>query len=294
MSPADPPQSPDLTDPVGVRSTPPVDPPSSDCCTPQEQESCCEPSAKSVLLRSGAHDGTVRLPMTPAAMEAVWQEMHAPLLRFIARRVSDPRDAEDVLQDVMLRIHRHAGEMDDFENVGAWVHQVTRTAIVDFYRRRAARPEQAAGTGAEVDEFGASAALDAAEPDDGRSELARCLQAVAATTARQVPRGAGADRVRRPQPGRGRRTTRTVDVRDEGARPAGPGAAARRCCSSAATSSSTRGAALPATALARVGAGAAATRPRARRDEPMLLIDGICGSARARARQLGRIGRART
>jgi RNA polymerase sigma-70 factor, ECF subfamily len=116
--------------------------------------------------------------MTPAATEAVWQEMHAPLLRFIARRVSDPRDAEDVLQDVMVRIHRHAGEMDDFENVGAWVHQVTRTAIIDFYRRRAARPEQAAGTSAEVDEFHL-ATPDASPPDTTRTELARCLRPLA-------------------------------------------------------------------------------------------------------------------
>jgi RNA polymerase sigma-70 factor (ECF subfamily) len=114
--------------------------------------------------------------MTTAALEAVWHEMHAPLLRFIAHRVSDPRDAEDVLQDVMVRIHRHAGEIDEFERVGAWVHQVTRTAIIDFYRRRAARPEQAAGTSAEVDEFQPPAALDSTSPETARTELARCLR----------------------------------------------------------------------------------------------------------------------
>lgn len=118
----------------------------------------------------------MRLPMTAAALEAVWHEMHTPLLRFIARRVSDPRDAEDVLQDVMVRIHRHAGEIEEFEQVGAWVHQVTRTAIVDFYRRRAARPEQAAGTSAELGESQLLAALDSTPPETTRSELARCLR----------------------------------------------------------------------------------------------------------------------
>lgn len=52
--------------------------------------------------------------MTTAAMERLWEEMHAPLLRVIARRVSDPRDAEDVLQDVMLRIQRQSREIDEF------------------------------------------------------------------------------------------------------------------------------------------------------------------------------------
>jgi RNA polymerase sigma-70 factor (ECF subfamily) len=116
--------------------------------------------------------------MTTAALEDLWHEMHAPLLRFIERRVSDPRDAEDVLQDVMLRIQRHAGDMDDFEHVGAWVHQVTRSAIVDFYRRRAARPEQAAGTATDVDES-QPPALDSTPSDSASTELARCLRPLA-------------------------------------------------------------------------------------------------------------------
>ena len=114
--------------------------------------------------------------MTATAAEDVWREMHAPLLRFIARRVGDPRDAEDVLQEVMVRIQRHAGDMEEFEQVGAWVHQVTRSAIVDFYRRRAARPEQAAGTPADLGDFPASAPPAAAPPEAVRSELAQCLR----------------------------------------------------------------------------------------------------------------------
>jgi RNA polymerase sigma-70 factor, ECF subfamily len=112
--------------------------------------------------------------MTTAELEQVWQEMHSPLLRVIASRVSDPRDAEDVLQDVMLRIQRHGGELDDVEHLGAWVHQVTRSAVIDFYRRRAARPEQAAGTTADLGDIAAS---DAEEPPEAvRRELAHCLR----------------------------------------------------------------------------------------------------------------------
>jgi RNA polymerase sigma-70 factor (ECF subfamily) len=116
--------------------------------------------------------------MTTTAVEDVWREMHAPLLRFIARRVSDPRDAEDVLQDVMVRIQRHAGEMDRFDHLGAWVQQVTRSAIVDFYRRRAARPELAAGSGADIDEF--RDAVDPIPTPAVQAELARCLRPLVA------------------------------------------------------------------------------------------------------------------
>jgi RNA polymerase sigma-70 factor (ECF subfamily) len=109
--------------------------------------------------------------MTTTAAEDLWREMHAPLLRVIARRISDPRDAEDVLQDVMVRIQRHASQIGAFENVTAWVHQVTQSAVIDFYRRRAARPEQPAGAGVEVDELGPETPSDVP-----RSELTACLR----------------------------------------------------------------------------------------------------------------------
>jgi RNA polymerase sigma-70 factor (ECF subfamily) len=127
------------------------------------------------MLRRGTDRRRMRLSMTTATVEDLWREMHAPLLRVIARSVSDPRDAEDVLQDVMLRIHRHSDEMDEFEHLSAWVHQVTRSAIIDFYRRRAARPERPAGTTADLPGL-AGAPTPASMPPDVGTELARCLR----------------------------------------------------------------------------------------------------------------------
>jgi len=39
--------------------------------------------------------------------EHIWDEFHVPLQQFIRRRVSDETTAEDVLQDVFLKIHQH-------------------------------------------------------------------------------------------------------------------------------------------------------------------------------------------
>lgn len=77
--------------------------------------------------------------------EAIWQDFHARLLAFIARRVPDRDNAEDILQEVMLRIHRHAGELEHTAAVGAWIHRITRNAIADHYRRAAVRRERPAG-----------------------------------------------------------------------------------------------------------------------------------------------------
>jgi RNA polymerase sigma-70 factor, ECF subfamily len=103
--------------------------------------------------------------------EAIWEEFHRRLLGFIARRVSDRDSAEDILQDVMLRIHRHAGELEHSAAVGGWIHQIARNAIIDHYRRAPVRRERPAG----IEPVPDDAPAPETTPSDPRDELARCL-----------------------------------------------------------------------------------------------------------------------
>jgi RNA polymerase sigma-70 factor (ECF subfamily) len=66
----------------------------------------------------------------------LWQEFGNHLRAFIRRRVSDEQDAEDVLQDVFLKIHEQACSVKDPERVQGWVYRIARHAVVDFYRAR--------------------------------------------------------------------------------------------------------------------------------------------------------------
>lgn len=45
--------------------------------------------------------------------EHLWEAFHAPLHRFIRRRVPDEMVADDLLQDVFLKIHLHIEELQD-------------------------------------------------------------------------------------------------------------------------------------------------------------------------------------
>ena len=102
-------------------------------------------------------------------------ELRAPLARFIAHRVADPEDAEDVLQEVLLRIHRHGDELADADRVTAWVHRIARNAVIDHYRRRAARPERPAGAAHDLVER-ADGSPDEPGAEAARRELAACLR----------------------------------------------------------------------------------------------------------------------
>jgi len=66
--------------------------------------------------------------------EDVWETFHAPLQQFIRRRVSNDATAEDLLQDVFLNIHQHVDMLRDVKKLESWIYQVTRNAIIDYYR----------------------------------------------------------------------------------------------------------------------------------------------------------------
>ncbi|MCA1674377.1 MAG: sigma-70 family RNA polymerase sigma factor [Actinobacteria bacterium] len=105
--------------------------------------------------------------------EAIWRDLHAPLLGFIARRVPDRATAEDILQDVMLRIHRHAGELKSAPALGGWIHEIARNAITDHYRRAVVRRERP--TGSEIDLDQPAPTMPEPGPAELRTELAACL-----------------------------------------------------------------------------------------------------------------------
>jgi RNA polymerase sigma-70 factor (ECF subfamily) len=114
--------------------------------------------------------GTDVQPAAPDA-EAIWEEFHEGLLGFVRRRVRSRETAEDIVQDVMLRVHRQIDGIDRAEAIGAWMHTIARNAIIDHYRSAAVRRELASGS--EV----VPEATAEPEPDsrDVRGELAACV-----------------------------------------------------------------------------------------------------------------------
>ena len=55
---------------------------------------------------------------------------------FIRRRVADPGDAEDILQDVFYELLEAYRMMKPVEQVTAWLFRVARNRITDLFRRR--------------------------------------------------------------------------------------------------------------------------------------------------------------
>ena len=82
------------------------------------------------------------LPMTDRNREitALVTRERSRLATFIRRRVSDPLDAEDVLQDVLHDFVRAYRLPEPIEQAGAWLFRVARNRIIDRFLRRKTRP----------------------------------------------------------------------------------------------------------------------------------------------------------
>lgn len=73
-------------------------------------------------------------------VETIYSELGASLRGFILQRVSDPQTADDILQDVFLKIYTHLDTLRDDAKVSSWVYQIARNAIIDHYRKREDAP----------------------------------------------------------------------------------------------------------------------------------------------------------
>ena len=69
----------------------------------------------------------------------VVQRERSRLLNFIRRRVPDPNDAEDVLQDVFYKLVEANRLLMPIDHVASWLFRVARNRIIDLVRKR--KPE---------------------------------------------------------------------------------------------------------------------------------------------------------
>ena len=76
-------------------------------------------------------------------------------------------DADDIVQQVFLRLHRGLPTLHDDERVYAWIFRTARNAIADYYRAAGPRREVASGDLSDLDSLDAAIATQATTgPDD--------------------------------------------------------------------------------------------------------------------------------
>ncbi|HEY4837510.1 MAG TPA: sigma-70 family RNA polymerase sigma factor, partial [Candidatus Acidoferrales bacterium] len=67
-------------------------------------------------------------------------EQRARLRNFIRRRVPDPSDAEDIVQEVFYELVEANRLLMPIEHVTGWLYRVARNRIIDLFRKK--KPER--------------------------------------------------------------------------------------------------------------------------------------------------------
>ncbi len=93
-------------------------------------------------VRRGEEAGATRL----------FQRWSGPLLKFTGRMLGDPAEAEEVTQDVFLKVIARAGQYDGRASVASWLFAIAANACRDRLRRSARRPSVPLDAVAEVPE----------------------------------------------------------------------------------------------------------------------------------------------
>lgn len=73
--------------------------------------------------------------------ENIWEKFHNELLSFIKKSVKDTDTANDILQDVFIKIHLRLNTLTHQDKLTSWLYQITRNSILDFLKKHKPKSE---------------------------------------------------------------------------------------------------------------------------------------------------------
>ena len=68
--------------------------------------------------------------------EQVWRDFSKKLLGFIRSKVANETVADDLMQEVFIKIHQQQTSLSQKENLMSWLYTITRNTIIDYYRKK--------------------------------------------------------------------------------------------------------------------------------------------------------------
>jgi RNA polymerase sigma-70 factor (ECF subfamily) len=86
---------------------------------------------KEVIMNQTNENFSIKVNGT---IEPIWREYQNKLHGFILSRVGDRSTADDILQDVFLRIYSKIDTLREDSKFQSWMYRITRNAIIDYYR----------------------------------------------------------------------------------------------------------------------------------------------------------------
>lgn len=68
--------------------------------------------------------------------DQIWTDFSGRIHSFVKKRVNNDADADDIIQEIILKIHRNLPRLKDSGKILPWIYSVSRSAIADHYREK--------------------------------------------------------------------------------------------------------------------------------------------------------------
>ena len=68
--------------------------------------------------------------------QEVWSEFSGQIRSYLLGKVKQRDDADDLLQEIFIKIHNNIGTLQDEKKLAPWIHQIVRNTLTDYYRKR--------------------------------------------------------------------------------------------------------------------------------------------------------------
>ena len=74
--------------------------------------------------------------------QSVWNNLNSEVYFFILKKVKDRNAANDILQNSFLKIHKNIAHLKTATKVRAWVFQIVRNEIINYFHQESLYVEQ--------------------------------------------------------------------------------------------------------------------------------------------------------
>jgi RNA polymerase sigma factor (sigma-70 family) len=105
------------------------------------------------------------------AFTLLYQHYHRDLRRFAAYLLANPAVAEDLVQNVWLKVSRRIARLNDPAVFTSWLYRAVRWEVTDYQKQAASRKQQSIDDAEQISGPGS----DYAQQHDDKSDLSKAL-----------------------------------------------------------------------------------------------------------------------
>jgi len=67
--------------------------------------------------------------------DLIWEEFSGRIKAHLLRKLRRKDDADDLLQEIFIKIHKHIGHLRERAKLSSWIYRIVENTLNDYYRK---------------------------------------------------------------------------------------------------------------------------------------------------------------